>query len=381
MRRPLFRIVATGCLGFVAAITWHGAGRAAPTASERAAATQLYDDAGKLMEQRQYATACTKYAESQRLDPQLGTLLHLADCYEKSGWTASAWVSFRDASELAATKQDRRASLASSRAAALEQKLVRVVLSVDVGNQAPGLEVQRNGQAVSSGIWGSAVPIDPGTHTYTATAPGFRTWTTSITISDKGGTVRVTVPKLDRDDAAAPAAVVVPPAAGPLTAAAPSASLPALPSSPIAERGAEGNTAPSRTTAPAVAGGPEPRSNPAGDVGTEGGGHGQRTIGYVTGGVGILAIGAGVAFGLVRTAKLGERDLLCAGDVCRSSAEKAQFDQTTSDARSAATLATIGLVGGGLPRWQEWCSFSPPRAPVIRSPSSHGSRTWLLVAA
>ena len=41
---------------------------------------KAYDDAEKLMAAHDYAAACPKYAESQQRDPQLGTLLHLADC-------------------------------------------------------------------------------------------------------------------------------------------------------------------------------------------------------------------------------------------------------------------------------------------------------------
>src|ERR1700690_321489 len=67
------------------------------SAASKAVATQLFDDAQALLAKGELASACAKYAESQRLDPQLGTLLHLGDCYERLGKTASAWASFKDA--------------------------------------------------------------------------------------------------------------------------------------------------------------------------------------------------------------------------------------------------------------------------------------------
>src|SRR6516225_7921635 len=88
--------------------------------SNEAAATALFDEGRKLMAERRWAEACPKLAESERLAPSGGTLLNLADCYEHTGQTASAWAAWKDAAARAnaAGKSDVEKS-ALARAAAL----------------------------------------------------------------------------------------------------------------------------------------------------------------------------------------------------------------------------------------------------------------------
>src|SRR3954468_2190760 len=76
----------------------------AQDASSQAAAQALFEQARKLMADGKFPEACPKLAESQRLDPGAGTLLNLGHCYEKSGRTASAWVTFKDAAAAADLK-------------------------------------------------------------------------------------------------------------------------------------------------------------------------------------------------------------------------------------------------------------------------------------
>src|ERR1700678_3583891 len=78
------------------------------SASGAAAAEALFDEGKALMAAGNYASACPKFAESNRLDEGIGTSLWLADCFEKNGQTASAWAEFRAAAALAVKASDPR---------------------------------------------------------------------------------------------------------------------------------------------------------------------------------------------------------------------------------------------------------------------------------
>jgi hypothetical protein len=71
-----------------------------------------------LMERGEFARACAKFAESNRLDIQIGGLLNQADCYEKAGQIATAWSTWRDAADLAEQRADSRSGMAADRAKA-----------------------------------------------------------------------------------------------------------------------------------------------------------------------------------------------------------------------------------------------------------------------
>ena len=114
----------------------------AQDATSRATAVQLFDEGDRLMAAGKFAQACPKYAASNKLDPQLGALLHLADCYAKNGQVASAWTSFRDAAEIAQQRDDGRAAFATEQANLLEPRLSRLTLVVSDNAQLEGLEIK-----------------------------------------------------------------------------------------------------------------------------------------------------------------------------------------------------------------------------------------------
>jgi Tfp pilus assembly protein PilF len=89
--------------------------------SDRATAQVLFTEARDLMKDEKYAEACNKFRESQRLDPQIGTQLNLALCYEKLGKWASAWVNYVDAASRAQKAgQEERLKIAQDRATEIE---------------------------------------------------------------------------------------------------------------------------------------------------------------------------------------------------------------------------------------------------------------------
>jgi len=170
-----------------------------------AAAQGLFDDARALMQAGRFDEACPKLAESQRLDPGIGTQFHLADCYEKLGRIASAWVTFLDvASQARASGQNDRETLALTRAARLERRLPRLTITVPEAHRLPGLEIQRDGASVGSVQWGSSIPVDPGSHEITVSAPGKRPGLYQVR-AEEGQTRVFDVPRLEDDASAATA--------------------------------------------------------------------------------------------------------------------------------------------------------------------------------
>jgi hypothetical protein len=164
---------------------------------DRAVARALAAEGSKLLAKGQVAEACPKLEESRRLLPVPETTVKLAECLEKAGKTATAWALYLDA---AATERDAkrpdRERAANAKAAAIEPKLSRMRIVVTRPEAAPGIAVKRNDVDVGTGQWGVAMPIDPGTYTITAAAPGRYAWRAVVVVDPGGARVETVVPEL-----------------------------------------------------------------------------------------------------------------------------------------------------------------------------------------
>jgi serine/threonine-protein kinase len=161
---------------------------------KKATADALFDEAKGLLLAGETEKACKKLEASVAVLVQLGTRLNLADCYEKIGRLASAWAEFRGAAAMAAKLGDRREPYARDRSATLEPRLARLTITA-----APALElrVTRDEIVVLPALLDTAVPVDPGRHVIVATAPGHKTWQTTVEVRREGETLTVQIPVLE----------------------------------------------------------------------------------------------------------------------------------------------------------------------------------------
>jgi hypothetical protein len=264
-------------------------------ADNAAAANALFDEGKRLMQAGRYAEACPKFADSQRLDPGVGTILNLAACYEKNGQTASAWSAYRAAAAAARDKgQSTREQAAREAVARLEPGLSKVIVTVTPQPEADALTVLLDGTSIPPGLRGIPTPVDAGNHRLEASGLGKKPWSSAFTVKS-AATTPMLVPVLE--------------------------SAPAQPAADAAKTTSQGQTASA-----------EPRD-----------GKSQRTVALIVGGVGVAGVAVGTVFGLMANANNSKADPLCStSDHCTD--EGKSYVDT---AHSQATVSTVAFAIGG----------------------------------
>jgi hypothetical protein len=290
LRRP-----SLGCLVGLTLLLGSSPAAAEVSSAQRATAEALFQQASQLMDQKHFGEACEKFAASQELDPGLGTMLYLADCYEQAGRTASAWALFREAEDAARrAEQPDREHIASERATNLEARLSKLELRVPAARRVPGLELRLNDAPVPSASWNVPLPVDPGSTRLEARAPGKKPWTTQLEVADGPASQVTEIQEL----ADTPPAV-------------------RTESSPVLEH----RSAPSTS------------------------GSAQRTVGYVMSAVGVVALAAGGFFGYRAYSSNKRSKGECRAD--DSNACTPAGASLREDAKTASALSTVATVSGG----------------------------------
>lgn len=256
-------------------------------------------EARVLIRAGKYTEACPKLELSFALDPALGTLLNLSDCYEHIGRTASAWLRYREAAAMAVQQGHReREAIARERSAALEKRLCRITIRA---TQRPNLEIARDGTAVRPEALGLPTPVDPGPHIVTARAPG-ATFAKQLEIVVPDG------------DGPCPIAVVDIP-------------------TPL-----DGETTLPAQVAPAVSPiGPPSLPAPASSW------RASHTVATITASSGVIALGVGTAFALDAVSTRSAADPLCQASGCTSEGKT-----LLENAGAKADIATVSLVVGAV---------------------------------
>lgn len=184
---------------------------ASPALAQQSQADKLFEEGAALMKQNKYAEACPKFEQSNKIDPEIGGMLWLADCYERNNQTASAYATYKDAEKMSLDKKDKqqRDKVAQKHMAALEPHLAKLTVLPPQDGRPTGLAVMRDGEVLASDALGLAVPVDPGQHVVTAIAPHYKKWTQNVDVTGEGATVTLTIGPLEKDATAAPPVVVV----------------------------------------------------------------------------------------------------------------------------------------------------------------------------
>jgi hypothetical protein len=306
-----------------------GVAMAQPTEAEKRA-DALFQEGRRLLEAGEVAAACPKFEESQRLDPGLGTLLNLANCYERTERLASALAAFRSAEEGARAAGDRtREREASDRARALESRVSRVTIKLAPGERPAGFEVRRSGAVVPPLDFGRAIAVDPGAIAIEASAPGHTAFRQSLAIGAGRTVEQIEIPMLQ-------------PAGAPT------------------ER-------PRPTDEPVVTGPTRPT--------TVDRGAGRRRLGLIVGGVGVAALGAGVGLGLKANADYPHG---CTDEPGGCTAAQVN---AADDARALGNLGTVvGAVGVAAVAAGAVLYLTAPRARAVEvAPNVSGSGATVVV--
>jgi len=256
---------------------------AEPTAKS-ASATAEFDRGRALAKDGNWAEACAAFERSEKLEAAFGTLYNLAGCYVHIGKLASAWAAFRELAQRD-TNPTRRSD-AARQAEELQPRLPR--LTIAIGSKPAGLAVSLDGTDATN-LVGTDTPVDLGSHTIEADAPGFEHVRTTLEVTAESATPTVAL-RLIR------------------------AKSPPAPVRAATEQ-------------------PAPASS-------------RRTYAIVVGAGGVALVATGLVFGELAHRKYDSAKQLCPDQTCGSDSDLTSAQSLLHDARLRANVATGLSIGG-----------------------------------
>jgi hypothetical protein len=167
-------------------------------------AKKLFEEGVELEKKGDYVGALAKYKDAEQITVTPGLRFHTGYCLEMSGKLAAALEVYDAADKLAReqNKQDVHAAV-TARIDPLRARVPQI--AIRLATPAKDGEVQLDGVAVAPAMLeGKSFRIDPGEHTVTAHAPGYKSFSRRVQVPEN---VTTTVDvSLDRASPAAPIA-------------------------------------------------------------------------------------------------------------------------------------------------------------------------------
>jgi hypothetical protein len=177
-------------------------------AADPTKAAASYQEAESLLEKGSVSQACTKFAESLAYERTRGTLFQLAKCHERDRKWASSWREYVAAAEMferpEAGKEAKPERVKEAREGVkrVEANLQRVQLNPK--EVVPEMKVKLDDQEISEASLKVPVLLDPGDHRAIVNAPGRKQAIVTFVLQEKAGSITpIELPALEVEKAAA----------------------------------------------------------------------------------------------------------------------------------------------------------------------------------